>query len=120
MVLETLTVTDSRVHPVTVKKGEPIKWSMVVAGEMTVELSVYFRASGTGNQPIEVPVVNVLHCETASHEWTCPEDGELVFLFDNSFSWFNDKVLSRLRVPPPPPAHCFPQLCWACIRCYAE
>jgi hypothetical protein len=120
MGLETLTVTDSRVHPVTVKKGEPIKWSMVVAGEMTVELSVYFRASGTGNQPIEVPVVNVLHCETASHEWTCPEDGELVFLFDNSFSWFNDKVLSRLRVPPPPPAHCFPQLCWACIRCYAE
>jgi hypothetical protein len=98
MVLETLTVTDSRVHPIKVQKGDPIKWSMVVAGEMTVELSVYFRATGTGGKPVEVPVVNVLHCETASHEWTCPDDGELVFLFDNSFSWFNDKV-------PHSPAH---------------
>jgi hypothetical protein len=89
---ETLIVTDSRVHPVKVSKGAPIKWSMVVTGEMTVELSVYFRATGQGSKPVEVPVVNVLHCETASHEWTCPEDGELVFLFDNSFSWFNDKV----------------------------
>ena len=92
MVLETLAVTDSLVHPIKVRKGDPIKWSMVVAGEMTVELSVYFRAASTGGKPVEVPVVNVLHCETASHEWTCPDDGELVFLFDNSFSWFNDKV----------------------------
>ena len=89
---ERITVTDSRVHPVKVTKDSPVKWSMTVDNELTVELSVYFRAANPDTKPAEVPVVNVLHCETASHEWTCPEDGELVFLFDNSFSWFNDKV----------------------------
>jgi hypothetical protein len=40
-----ITVTDSRVHPVAVSKDSPIKWSMTVDNELTVELSVYFRAA---------------------------------------------------------------------------
>jgi hypothetical protein len=25
-------------------------------------------------------------------QWVCADDGELVFILDNAFSWFNDKV----------------------------
>ena len=103
---ETLLVTDSRIHAVKVAAAAPVAWSMGVNNGLTIELSVYFRTADPKASPQEVPVVNVLHCETASHEWTAPADGELVFLFDNSFSWFNDKVRGPWLRRPRPAAPC--------------
>ena len=62
---ETLLVTDSRIHAVKVAAAAPVAWSMGVNNGLTIELSVYFRTADPKASPQEVPVVNVLHCETA-------------------------------------------------------
>jgi hypothetical protein len=39
-------------------------------------------------------VIGATHVERASHDFRAPCHGELVFLFDNSFSWLNNKAVT--------------------------
>ena len=64
----TIHVTDSKVHTVPVKGGDSVRWRVVVRGQQTIELSIYFRSSNPNSSTPEVVVVDVLHCEQAHHK----------------------------------------------------
>lgn len=53
----------SLVHPITVVAGRRYRWAVVVQDQMTIELSVYFKASDESATPRERRVVDQMHVE---------------------------------------------------------
>ena len=53
------------------------------------ELSVYWKSGAT-----ETEIIPPAHAQRAHHQYRAPNDGELVFILDNSFSWLNSKAIA--------------------------
>lgn len=73
--------------------GDYLEWKFRELDEHGIETAVYFVRKGA-NKGDEVSVRAMLRRKIDAQSFTATEAGELVFMFDNTFSWWTDKRIS--------------------------
>lgn len=75
------------------KMGDYAEWNFREMSEHGVDAAVYFVRQGA-TKGDEVEVRAMLRRKIDAQSFTATEAGELVFMFDNTFSWWTDKQIS--------------------------
>ena len=76
-----------------VKAGDYLEWNFRELSEHSVDTAVYFVREGA-KKGDEVAVRGMLRRKIDAQSFTATEAGELVFMFDNTFSWWTNKHIS--------------------------
>lgn len=104
-----VTVSRKEERKATVRAGVPYEYSAVVQGQKDCIMGVHFEGSAQGShrQVLALEIEKADKRKTKLTGFYTPEEsGELVFEFDNTFSWFTDKSIKlvvKAKGRPPQP-----------------
>ena len=74
-------------------RGDYLEWKFRELDEHGIDTAVYFVRKGA-TKGDEISVRAMLRRKIDAQSFTATEAGELVFMFDNTFSWWTDKRIS--------------------------